>query len=621
MLVTDSAHPRAARQPRRGRRARAIPLALGTALMAAAILASACGQTLTTRARTAAGVTVTFADQAGSVPTYILPLMSAADASDANLGPFQLLMYRPLYWSGAHGSPAIDGAESLADPPVYSNGGRTVSITLKRAVWSDGRPVTTRDVQFWMDLLRADPTAYWAYVPGQFPDNVVAMSYPTADRFTITFNRAYNHQFLLGDELTQIIPLPQHAWDRTSRTGSVGGWDRTARGARAVYHFLDAQSKQVGTYATDPLWQVVDGPWRLHGYEAATGYAVLTPNRRYQGPGRARIAALAEVPYTSDTAELDALRAGQLDYGYLPYEDVNQIAALRARGFSIHPWTTWAYNYIPINFANPVVGPAFAQLYVRQAMQHLVDQPAYITSLFHGLAYPDYTLLPSRPPSPLVSAAANRDPYPYSVGAAVALLTAHGWRRGPGGVQTCVRPGIGPTACGRGVRAGLRLSFGLEYADGIVSVGEEAQALRSAFVRAGIDLTLRPAPLATVFSDTFVPCDRHRQGSCAWALGYWGNGWNWSPEGYPDASQTFGVGGSVNSGYYSDPTAQRLLQATVTGSGLTPLRRLEVYLAQDVPVLWMPLSYYQLSVVTSRLRGTQPQDPFLNIYPEQWRWA
>ncbi len=582
---------------------------------------AACGTAAAAPARVQAATTVTFADQPGSAPNYILPLMAAADASDANLGPFQLLMYRPLYWSGANGQPAIDAARSLAAPPVYSDGGHTVTITLKRARWSDGRPVTTRDVQFWMDLLRSDRADYWAYVPGQFPDNVTRMRVLSPLRFALTFNRAYNRTFLLQDELTQIIPLPQHVWDRTRAAGPVGSFDRTPKGARAVYQFLDGQSKRVGTYASNPLWRVVDGPWRLGEYDPATGYAVLVPNAAYAGPGHPTIARLAEVPFTSDAAEFDALRAGAIDYGYVPYEDIGQLGYLGHHGYAIHPWAAWAYNTIAINFANPKLGLAFRQLYLRQAMEHLVDQPTYDATIFGGYAYPDTTLLPSRPSSPLVAPAALRQPYPYSVAAARRLLAARGWRPGSSGVLACHRPGSAAGDCGPGVPAGLKLAVTLEYASEPISVGEEAQALRSAFSRAGIDLLLHPAPLNQVFSQTFLPCDPHTPGSCSWDLGYWGNGWNWSPEGYPDASQTFGVGGVVNSGHYADPTAQRLLTQTQVGSGLGPLHALEGYLARDLPGLWMPLSYYQISAVSTRLRGTEPQDPFLNIYPESWRWA
>jgi hypothetical protein len=35
-------------------------------------------------------------------------------------------------------------------------------------------------------------------------------------------------------------------------------------------------------------------------------------------------------------------------------------------------------------------------------------------------------------------------------------------------------------------------------------------------------------------------------------------------------------------------------------------------------VIWMPSEYYQLSAVKTTLNGTLPQDPNVQIYPENW---
>jgi hypothetical protein len=44
----------------------------------------------------------------------------------------------------------------------------------------------------------------------------------------------------------------------------------------------------------------------------------------------------------------------------------------------------------------------------------------------------------------------------------------------------------------------------------------------------------------------------------------------------------------------------------------------ENYLAQQLPVLWMPQFDFQISAVSNTLRGVYPQDPLTNIYPENW---
>jgi peptide/nickel transport system substrate-binding protein len=42
------------------------------------------------------------------------------------------------------------------------------------------------------------------------------------------------------------------------------------------------------------------------------------------------------------------------------------------------------------------------------------------------------------------------------------------------------------------------------------------------------------------------------------------------------------------------------------------------YLAQQLPVVWMPQFDFQISAVTDALHGVYPQDPDTNIYPENW---
>jgi hypothetical protein len=35
-------------------------------------------------------------------------------------------------------------------------------------------------------------------------------------------------------------------------------------------------------------------------------------------------------------------------------------------------------------------------------------------------------------------------------------------------------------------------------------------------------------------------------------------------------------------------------------------------------VIWLPTGYYQISAIKDQLKGTLPQDPNVQIYPEQW---
>jgi len=585
---------------------------VGSMVLAACTSSSSSGPTTQPRV---SGGTATVALAPGDQFTYILPLLDSTDATGANIEYSEYLMWRPLYWFGSPGHVGLNLKYSLADAAVVtSSGGQTTAtIQLKPYRWSDGQPVTSRDVQFWFNELSANKNNWWDYTPGEFPDNVTAFKVLSPSRFSITFKGSYSSAWLYN-ELGQLIPIPQHAWDRESANGPVGNYDLTPAGARAVYNFLAAQNKDLSTYATNPLWQVVDGPFRLASYASSTGDATYVRNTKYSGPASGSIHALRIISFTSDTAEFDSLlSAGGISYGYLPFNDAAQVARVTGDGYKIEAWPTWGITYITPNFASPEVGPILKQLYVRQAMQHLINQAGYISSFLQGYGNATYGPVPLVPNSQFVSSAERQNPYPYNPATAVALLRGHGWKIVPNGTDVCTRPGTAANECGAGIAAGAKLSFSLQYSTGTQGVDEEVASLQSSFTQAGIQLALSGASFDTVVGND-SPCAKP---GC-WQLNYYGQGWYFNP-GYndPDGSAIFQSAGDDNEGAYASPTADGLM-AKLPSGGYPALYAYEDYLAQQLPVLWMPQFDFQISAVSNKLQGVYPQDPDSNIYPENW---
>src|SRR5208282_6082740 len=96
------------------------------------------------------GGTAVLAEPPSATPDYIFPFTNSADFSDINIWDLQSLLYRPLYWFGQAGQPAVNASLSLAYPPTFN--GTKVTITLKHYLWSDGTPVSATDVVFWLDM-------------------------------------------------------------------------------------------------------------------------------------------------------------------------------------------------------------------------------------------------------------------------------------------------------------------------------------------------------------------------------------------------------------------------------------------------------------------------------------
>jgi len=311
------------------------------------------------------------------------------------------------------------------------------------------------------------------------------------------------------------------------------------------------------------------------------------------------------MPYTTDTAEFNALRAGELDYGYVPFQDVNQVSYLQSHGYTVKPWYSFSNNYFVINFTNPKTGPLLKQLYVRQAMQRLVNQKGYIDNILKGYGKPTYGPVPVTGNPAYVSDAEKKDPYPFSVSEAKNLLTSHGWTVNPNGVSTCTSPGSGSTQCGAGVASGAKLEFKIQYASGTLVANQEMQAFKSDASQVGLQIDLAQAPPNDVFAIS-VPCDPSSGNGCNWDLVYWGGpGWTYGlTDTYPEQGQIFLSGAGGNAGGYSDPTNDQLILGSWT-SDVTGLHKSNDYLAQNLPVIWMPLAPYQLTAVSNKLHVNQ----------------
>jgi peptide/nickel transport system substrate-binding protein len=597
-----------------------VRLAMGA--LAAVILVSAGGTAASASSSSGYHGTATFALPQGVLPDYIFPFAPGSVSNNVDYLEFSPLLWRPLYFFGHGLQVGINYQQSVGEAPVFSNGGRTVTVTLNRKfTWSDGQPVTNRDVEFWMNIFFAEKDNWLGYAVGSIPDDITSMSFPasTPYQFSLTFNQAYSPTWVLYNQLSQIVPIPQQSWDRTSASGPVGDYDSTTAGAMAVYNFLNSQSQDETTYASNPIWKTVDGPWVLQAYSAATGYAAFVPNRSYTGPGKPTLAKFEELPFTTDSAEYDALRSGQLDYGYLPVQDLSQKSYFTSHGYVINDWLDYGFNDFFLNFTNPTVGPIFKQLYIRQAIQTLINQPQISQDIYHGAAYPTYGPIPTRPANPYTSKIGTDNPYPYSVSAAKKLLSSHGWTVHPEGIDSCAKPGTAAGECGAGISAGATLNFTEMVATGSQPFTAEVEDMQSAWSTAGIHVTLKQEPVGTIFGN-LEPCSGGDEG-CQWQMGNFGEIGStptYSPEYLPIGTQWFATGGGTNPQGYSSPHMDALINEAGLSSNPAAIRAIGVYGAEQLPGIWEPNYPYQISVISKKLKGAIPQDPNLNLLPQYW---
>ena len=533
--------------------------------------------------------TITVAEPPGATPTWIFPVTPSANNSVYTISSFQDEMWRPLYWDVNGVAPMETRAMSLANAPVYSNGDKTITVTLKsNYTWSDGQPLTSKDVLFWIDEVRAavkeDPANWAGYTPGVgLPDQVVGASTPNATTLVLNLNSGVNPLWMTEDQLP-VQPMPSHAWAKASANGPILDFTKPVN-AKKIYDFLATESKSVSTYASNPLWQIVNGPYKLTSFNSTTGAFTMMPNTSYGGPHSAKVPSLRAVPFTSDTAEFDAVKAGSIDIGYMPHTDVPQVSQVKAAGYNVFGYPDFGFSDVAYNFKDTTgdFNHIIAQLYIRQAIAHLQDEEGYLKAFFHGAGGRAYGPVPSIPLTPYTPADAVTNPYPFSVGAAVSLLKARGWKVVPGGTDTCAREGTAANACGVGIPAGTKLAFNLIYSAEPAIIGEQVTDLASQARKAGFAITLKSDNfnhIIAVYNDSTSPNTIND-----WPMVDYGGETDGT---YPTTFGVFNTTGTGNGGSYSDPQADKLINASVTSGSAGAVKNEASFLTAQQPSLFQP---------------------------------
>lgn len=127
------------------------------------------------------------------------------------------------------------------------------------------------------------------------------------------------------------------------------------------------------------------------------------------------------------------------------------------------------------------------------------------------------------------------------------------------------------------------------------------EALKSNFSAAGIVINLSQAPFNTVVANAH-PCSSTSPCNPMWDMEYWGSGWIFAPDYDPTGDEIFSTDAGSNSGGFSDPRMDQLIDQTEVSSSLNAMYAYEDYGARVLPVVWLPVSYAQLSEIKSNLR-------------------
>ncbi|WP_066890357.1 ABC transporter substrate-binding protein [Carbonactinospora thermoautotrophica] len=276
----------------------------------------------------------------------------------------------------------------------------------KNAKWSDGQPVTARDVAFTYRLMLRDEDARTAN--GNFVANFASVTAP--DDWTAVFRTKTPQATMLALD----VPIvPEHVWKNV---------------------------KDIGDYQNDQYPVVGSGPFILVDYKPDQ-YVKLKANKNFWR-GAPKLDELVYRYYKNTDAAVQALRKGEVDVvgGLTPA----QYDALKGEpGIALNKAQGSRFYELAINpGAATVTGepigdghPALRDQRVRRAIHHAIDKKTLVQKVLGGYGEPGAGYLPARfkdfhwAPNPA-------EAIDFDIAKANQILDQAGYRRGPDGVRT-----------------------------------------------------------------------------------------------------------------------------------------------------------------------------------------
>jgi peptide/nickel transport system substrate-binding protein len=472
------------------------------------------------------------------------------------------LLFPALVWVNRFHQ--IDWPRSLARAISSPDGGRTYDVTLRPWHWSDGVPVTSGDVAYTLNLIRQLGETWPGFGGGGMPGIIQSLTVLDSSHFTVVLTHRANTEWFIYNGLSQLVPLPAHAWRR--------------------YSINQLQQLQ----SSPGFFKIVDGPLKISSLVVGQD-AVFIPNPKYDGP-KMHFTRLVFRFLENDGVGLQDVESGDLDMANLPFSLWGAAAHLPGiYKVVMAPQENW--YFISINFNNPAVA-FFRDVRVRQAMADAINQRQLSMLVYHGQGIEVYGPVPPVPPD-FLSPAMKAGHYPvgYDVAKARALLMAAGFRPGPDGIM---------------MKHGQRLAFDFLIQSGDTASELATNLLAAEFKQVGIEIKVHEMEFNQLVARIDGP-------SAGWESAY--IYMNLSP--YPSGEGLFRTGAFQNNGQYSDRAMDALIDASVNQPGLRGLYAYEDYASAQQPVVFVGGQKITV-LVRDRIHGVKEfLDPVGQYAPEQ----
>lgn len=446
------------------------------------------------------------------------------------------VIYTPLIDLGADMRPRW--STSLAYKVDITDGGRRYVLHLRQnARWSDGVPISAKDVVFTIHL-ESNPAVISGY-PGDF---ALMRSIRALDPYTVEVTLSHpSPPFLENSLASDTLILPEHVLGKFPP------------GSEAEAKFVNGDT----AFSQHP---VTSGAWRILR-NVPDAYIVLERNPTYWGP-KPQLDQIAFRVYPQQDSLYAAVDAGEIDVTDIPPNLWRVHERLRGN----HKFINWPWNVTFLLLPN-YHDPAIAFMHdprVKQAMLYAINRRFIIDGIMSGQANVLNGPIPSF--SPYYDRTLKT--YEYDPAKARALLDAAGWHE-----QNGVRS-----------KNGVAMHLTLKTGGATDAVASNIAELIQANLKAvGIECTLDNEEIQTFFVDL-------HNSRFQLAL----RGIIQSP--YPDdykfyySTQTRANGG-YNVGFYSNPQVDRAILEARTAPSATIARaaldRYQQLAREDLPVLYL----------------------------------
>ncbi len=250
---------------------------------------------------------------------------------------------------------------SMAEKYEISSDQKTITFKLKKDLkWSDGKPLTSKDVAFTFKSLaskdyQGEHSDYVSKVQGVDEykegksDNISGIKTPDESTIELTFAQPYDPA-LTNLGTTGIIP--EHIWSKVPENK----WKESK----------DLMSNPVGS-----------GPFKMLSFTEGQDVK-FEKNKDFFG-GEAKTDKLVLKVISEDTVASD-LKNGDIDLADVTNLKKADVEALEKDGFKTYKHQNTIFQYMGLNYRNPI----FKDIKVREAILTAIDRQGMVDKLIEG---------------------------------------------------------------------------------------------------------------------------------------------------------------------------------------------------------------------------------------------